>query len=58
MEIKIEPLNEINICPYCFGNGKLKAMQSLATFNGGSVRGRNKEVRCANCNGKWVEIRK
>lgn len=56
MDITIKPLN--NICPHCFGRGKLKAMQSVATFNGGSVRGQDKEVRCANCNGKGVEIRK
>ena len=56
MDIIIKPLN--NICPHCFGRGKLKVMQSVATFNGGSVRGQDKEVRCANCNGKEVEIRK
>lgn len=37
MEIKID-LSGFNICPYCLGVGKLKAIQSLATFNKGSVR--------------------
>lgn len=40
MEIKIDiSLKDINICPYCLGSGELKAMQSLSTFNGGSIRG-------------------
>lgn len=55
MKIKIEPL-KMNICPYCLGTGKLKAMQSLATFNKGSVRGKDTTVKCKYCNGEgWID---
>lgn len=40
----------IKICPYCLGTGKLKAMQSIAT-NTGSVRSKDKQVKCRFCNG-------
>lgn len=50
MEIKIN-LSGFSICPYCLGTGKLKAMQSLATFNGVSIRGKDTTVKCEYCNG-------
>lgn len=53
MEIRIELL-KINICPYCLGTGKLKAMQSLATFDRGSIRGKDATVKCTHCNGIGV----
>lgn len=28
-----------DICPCCFGQGKVKAMQSYMTYDAGSVRG-------------------
>ena len=43
MEIKI---NNINICPYCLGSGKLKAMQ---------IGGRDKEVKCKHCDGTGIK---
>lgn len=53
MEINID-LSGLNICPYCLGTGKLKAMQSLATFNVGSIRGSDTKVKCKYCNGSGV----
>ncbi len=53
MDITIKPLKEINICSYCFGSGKLKAMQSVIISNG-SVIGKNKEVKCKYCNGTGI----
>lgn len=54
MEIKIESL-KINICPYCLGSGKLKVMQSVAVIGGGSVRGKDKKVKCSYCNGSGIK---
>lgn len=52
MEIKIDTfLKGSIICPYCLGSGKLKTMQSIATFNGGSIRGKDTSVKCKHCNG-------
>lgn len=49
MNIKIE--SNINICHYCFGSGRLKAMQRATTSNTTSIRDKDKEVRCSHCNG-------
>ena len=49
VEIKIPTLTDL--CPYCFGSGKVKAMQSVALFGGGSVRGNDTTVKCTSCNG-------
>ena len=38
------------ICPFCLGTEKLKIMQSIATYDG-SIRGKDKKVRCKYCNG-------
>lgn len=38
-------------CPLCFGVGKLKAMQSVATFNSTSIRDRDTEITCNHCSG-------
>lgn len=54
MEIKIEPLKEINICSYCLGSGKLKAMQSSAVIGGGSIRGVDTKVKCEYCGGSGL----
>ena len=52
MKLKIYISNKvnINICPYCYGSGKLKAMQSVTTYNGGSIRGKDTTMKCRHCN--------
>lgn len=35
-----------DICPYCFGTGRLKAMQSYMTYNAGTIRGPDTWVTC------------
>ena len=54
MEIKIDNLKEINICPRCLGSGRILAMQSVVTRNGTTKRGRDKEVDCNYCNGTGI----
>ncbi len=57
MSFKIDILaNKINnsICPFCFGAGKLKAMQSMATYDGSSVRGKDRQIECKYCNGTGI----
>lgn len=49
IEIKIPVLTDL--CPHCFGDGRLKAMQSVALFGGGSMRGKDTTVKCTYCNG-------
>lgn len=39
------------LCPFCFGSGKLKEMQSAATFNGASIRCKNTTMPCRHCSG-------
>lgn len=40
-----------DLCPVCLGSGKVKAMQRLALFGGGSVRGPDTQVVCTYCSG-------
>lgn len=47
-------MDNVKPCPYCFGTGKLKAMQSMATYNAGSVRGKDATVKCTFCKGRGV----
>lgn len=54
MNIKINVLKDVKLCPYCFGTGKLKAMQREAVFGGGSIRGKDTQVKCSYCNGDGV----
>lgn len=54
MDIKINTVNNVKPCIYCLGTGKLKAMQSAATYNTGSVRGKDTKVKCKHCNGAGV----
>lgn len=54
MNIKINVLKDVKFCPYCFGTGKLKAMQSAAIYGGGSVRGKDKFVKCEFCKGTGI----
>lgn len=54
MEIKFDMLKDINICPYCLGTGKLKAMQSVSVIGGGSIRGSDIKAKCKYCNGSGV----
>ena len=35
-----------DICHYCFGQGKVKAMQSYMTYDAGTVRGPDTWVTC------------
>ncbi|MNH66488.1 hypothetical protein D3C73_185190 [compost metagenome] len=49
IEIKIElPLN---LCPYCLGTGKQKAMQMAVAYDAKTVRTADKKERCSECNG-------
>lgn len=56
MDVVINVLKDILIkpCPYCYGSGKLKAMQSVVTFNGVSIRGKDVTVKCEYCNGSGL----
>lgn len=49
IEIKIPALTDL--CPYCLGSGKVRAMQSVALFGGGSIRGKDTMVKCTYCKG-------
>ena len=40
-----------DICPYCFGTGRLKAMQNYMTYNAGTIRGPDTWVTCPVCGG-------
>lgn len=52
VELKIkEPHSILEICPYCFGSGKLRAMQRAMTYDAGSVRAADTYVKCNNCKG-------
>ncbi|MBO0961466.1 hypothetical protein J1P26_17305 [Neobacillus sp. MM2021_6] len=53
MEIKIN-FTPSNLCPYCFGTGKLKAMQRAMTLNGISIRIDDTEVKCNHCKGSGL----
>lgn len=53
-KIKIEPLKNIKICPYCLGDGKLKAMQRANISNGISIRYKDTTVKCKYCNGAGI----
>lgn len=50
VKIKLPTLK--NICPYCLGAGKLKAMQRAMYIGGGSTRVQDTKVKCSHCNGK------
>jgi RecJ-like exonuclease len=50
LEIKIN-ITPSNLCPYCFGTGKLKAMQSAMTLNSKSIRVNDTSVKCNYCKG-------
>jgi DnaJ-class molecular chaperone len=50
LELKIN-ITPSDLCPYCFGLGKLKAMQRAMTLGGGSVRVDDTTVKCNHCNG-------
>lgn len=45
---------KFKMCPYCFGSGRLKAMQSMSTYGGGSIRGKDTQVKCRFCNGTRI----
>lgn len=54
MNIKINVLKDGRSCPCCFGTGKLKAMQSMATYGSGSIRGKDTQIKCSFCNGTGI----
>ena len=51
MDIKITIENFVDICPYCLGRGKLKAMQMAMTYDSGTVRCNDTFVKCTYCKG-------
>lgn len=57
MVIKIDMNSKIKLCPYCFGSGKLEAMQSVAISYGWSIRGKDTQVKCIHCKGTGLVIR-
>jgi RecJ-like exonuclease len=44
----------IRLCPKCFGNKKLKAMQRIARMSGKSLQTADTFVKCDKCDGKGV----
>lgn len=52
VKINMNVPNALDLCPRCFGTGKLKAMQSAMTRFGESVRAADTTVKCNLCNGK------
>lgn len=53
IDIKINAFGnsiKMEYCPHCLGVGKLKAMQSVVTYNG-SFKGEDKEIKCKHCDG-------
>ena len=57
MQIKIDMNSKIKLCPYCFGSGKLKAMQSVAVCRGVSARSEDIQVECKHCKGIGLIIK-
>ena len=51
IKIEIKAPNTIDLCPYCLGSGKLKAMQMAAVYGGGSIRVNDTKVKCKYCDG-------
>lgn len=55
-EVKIE-LDLFDICLTCFGRGKLKAMQTMMTYDAGPIRGPDTTVKCPDCKGTGLKRR-
>lgn len=55
MKIEFE-IKSIPICPYCLGQGKLKAMQSAVYINK-SIRANDTYVKCKYCKGTGLNER-
>ena len=51
IKIDIRLPDIIDICPRCFGSGKLKVMQSAMTHEGIAVRVADTTVKCDLCKG-------
>ena len=49
--------NNFKTCPYCFGTGTLRAMQS-AIYNNTSMRVRDSKVICKHCKGTGLILRR
>lgn len=43
-----------NACPYCFGSGRVKAMQAYMAYGAGAVRGPDTIVTCSACHGTGI----
>ena len=54
MKIEFE-IKNIPICPYCLGQGKLKAMQS-AIYKNISIRANDTYIKCKHCKGTGLKI--
>lgn len=55
MKIEINLLPPLaELCPYCFGSGKQKAMQMAMTYDAGIVRTEDTLVKCLHCNGRGL----
>lgn len=39
------------LCPVCFGSGKIKAMQAYMTYDAGPIRGPDTKIVCPYCKG-------
>jgi DnaJ-class molecular chaperone len=57
IKVDINYPKEMRFCPYCFGTGKLKAMQNAMTYEGISIRVQDTFVKCSHCNGTGVLIK-
>lgn len=51
MDIKIILPSLSDLCPYCFGTGKQKAMQMAMTYDAGTIRVNDTKVKCEYCKG-------
>lgn len=49
--IEIKMPTELNMCYYCFGYGKVKAMQMAMTYDKGTVRDKDTTTKCSHCDG-------
>lgn len=39
------------LCPVCFGSGKIKVMKACMTYDAGTIRGPDIKIVCPYCNG-------
>jgi RecJ-like exonuclease len=51
MSVKINISMPKNICPSCFGTGKVKVMQLATGYGGATIRTKDGQTKCSNCKG-------